>query len=56
MVYINGKYQNGETETIDQFETRKEAREMIKEYRMAYGLDYTLWLSQRATNAWRNAQ
>jgi len=53
MVYINGKYQNQETETVDEFETRKEAKEMIKEYRLAYGPGWSLWLSQRSTKDWR---
>lgn len=53
--YINGKYQ-GETETIDEFETRKEARRMIAEYRLAYqGSGFELWLSRRPCNAWRDA-
>ena len=56
MIYINGKYQNQETETVDQFETRKEAKEMIKEYRIAYGPEWSLWLSQRSTNDWRKKE
>lgn len=56
MVYINGKsvYDN-EVETIDQFSTRKEARTMLQEYKLAYGGSYTLWLSQRATKEWRES-
>lgn len=47
MKYINGSY-NGEKETIDEFSTYKEAREMLKEYQLAYrGSGFTLWISQR---------
>jgi len=53
MTYINGKYQNHDTETIDQFETYREAREMLREYRVAFGYEYSLWLSQRSTREWR---
>ena len=34
MTHINIK-SNGKTETLDSFETRKEATAMLKEYRMA---------------------
>ena len=51
MTYINSK-QCGTVETIDQFETRKEAREMIAEYRMAFGAGYNLYLSTRCTKDW----
>ena len=55
MFYINSKCDNG-TETIDAFETRKEAETMLAEYRIAYrGTGTTLWLSQRATKEWREA-
>ena len=48
MKYINGQY-NGQKETIDEFETLKEAKEMLKEYRLAYrGTGFSLWISQRA--------
>ena len=51
MTYINMKA-NGEIETVDEFETRKEARVMLTEYRMAFG-PCELYLSQRCTNDWR---
>jgi len=54
MLYINIKTSQHSTETIDQFETRKEAREMLREYRIAYketGLN--LYLSTRSTKQWR---
>ena len=48
MTYINIKTY-GQTETIDSFETRKEARLMLKEYRMSMPGAY---LSQRAVKGW----
>jgi len=49
--YINIK-NNGEVETVDEFETRKEARLMIIEYRVADKYhDY--YLSSRSTKEWR---
>jgi len=46
--YINIRY-NGEVETVDQFDTMKEAREMVKEYNMVQPGHY---ISQRCTNDW----
>ena len=56
MFYINGKCDN-DTETIDAFDTRKEALTMLAEYRIAYRgtPGYTLWISERATKEWREA-
>lgn len=51
--YINGKYQGGETETYDEFHTRREARRMLAEYAMSYGPGFDLWISTRSTKAWR---
>ena len=49
-VYIQRKGQ-GHLETVDQFDTRKEAREMLKEYRMSDpSADY--YLSSRPCKAW----
>ena len=55
MTYLNLKdpYTN-EIETIDQFETRKEARKMLKEYRIASSYYSGLYTSQRSTNDWKN--
>ena len=50
-VYINLK-ENGEVETIDEFDTRKEAREMLSEYQMAYH-GAGVYISTRCTNDWR---
>lgn len=38
---ILGTYE-GETETVDNFETREEARTMLDEYRMAFGPTWSL--------------
>ena len=47
MTYIQFKSRFG-LETIDQFDTRKEARKMLEEYRMAFGNDSIVYLSNRA--------
>lgn len=54
MFYINMK--NGrEVETVDEFETRREARDMLAEYVMsAPGAGY--YISTRATAEWRLAE
>lgn len=38
---ILGTY-DGETETVDSFDTREEARTMLKEYRVAFGPTWSL--------------
>ena len=49
MTYINMRTSEG-VETVDEFETWKEARAMIAEYRLAYGaLGGALYLSSRST-------
>ena len=53
MIYINMK-QSGKVETVDQFETYREARAMLTEYRQAFH-DANLYLSQRATKEWGRA-
>ena len=53
MIYINMR-QDNTVETVDQFETRKEAREMLTEYQMAFPQE--LWISNRATKEWRDDQ
>ncbi len=52
MTYINWKY-NGNLETIDETETRREAIKLAHEYRMAYGGLGTIYLSSRSTKEWR---
>lgn len=51
MIYIQRK-DSYNLETVDEFETRKEARAMLKEYQLAdrYGFFY---LSSRCCKAWR---
>ena len=52
MKYINIKGCDG-VETVDEFETYKEAREMVKEYRM--GDPYNnYYISQRCTKEWKD--
>ncbi len=52
MIYINTRTRWG-VETIDEFTTRKEAREMLTEYRLAYGSEGgALYLSSRPTVEW----
>jgi len=41
-------------ETVDEFETRKEARAMLKEYQMSDS-SASYYLSQRACKEWRNS-
>ena len=51
MYYINMREGYG-TETVAEFATIKEAREMLPEYRMAYDW-IKLWISTRSTKEWR---
>jgi len=51
MTYINIK-ENGIVETIDQFDSYKEALKMLKEYRIASSYYYTAYLSSRSTQNW----
>lgn len=53
MTYINSKH-NGTVETIDEFETREEARAMLAEYRVAFPAGYSLYLSPRCTKEWKD--
>lgn len=51
-VYINMRAEySGPVETVDEFETRREAREMLTEYQMAFG-SVPLWISTRSTKEW----
>lgn len=40
-------------ETVDEFETAKEVKKMIKEYRMSHPTGY-YYMSSRSTNEWKN--
>tara|TARA_R110002020_G_scaffold196537_1_gene397537 strand:+ start:426 stop:611 length:186 start_codon:yes stop_codon:yes gene_type:complete len=54
MYYINFKYGNLDTETIDEYTTRKEAREMLTEYTYGGGQpNCKYWISRRSTKEWR---
>lgn len=53
MVYIQRKGQ-GYLETVDQFETRKEARAMLSEYRLSDPSAF-YYLSSRACREWRES-
>lgn len=53
--YIQLRY-NGNLETIDEFDTRKEAKEMLTEYQMVYeGTGGQVYLSTRACKDWKAA-
>ena len=54
MYFINIKEHGhyGKVETIDEFNTFKEAKEMIKEYRLNAYMDYQPYLSRRSTKEW----
>jgi len=51
MVYVQRKG-NGYLETVDEFESRKEAVAMIKEYRLS-DPSAIYYLSRRCCKAWR---
>jgi len=52
MYYINVKY-NNVVETVDEFEKRLEAREMVKEYNISDVYNH-YYISQRSTKEWHN--
>lgn len=51
MIYIQRRDCNG-LETVDEFQTRREAREMLREYRIS-DLSARYYLSTRACRAWK---
>jgi len=51
MTYINIK-EDGQTETLDSFDTRKEAKAMLKEYNVASSYYSGAYLSQRAVKGY----
>lgn len=53
MVYINRKALSEQIETVDEFTTTKEAREMVREYRMSDRSAH-YYTSSRSTQDWRN--
>lgn len=52
MTYIQ-RLGDGQRETVDQFDTRKEARQMVKEYRLS-DPSANYYLSQRACANWKD--
>ena len=54
MVYIQRKG-DGYLETVDEFETKKEAREMLKEYRVSDPTAF-FYISSRACKDWRESR
>ena len=56
MFYINFKYRNLATETVDEVETKKEARYLLGEYTYGGGQpDCQYWISTRSTKDWGTA-
>ena len=53
MLYINIK-ENGKVETLDCFGTYKEAKEMLKEYKLSSSYYNTAYISSRSTKEWLN--
>ena len=45
--YIVGQYLSASKEVIDEAESRKEANYLLKEYRMAFGPGWSIWLANR---------
>lgn len=52
MTYINIKNGNGQVETVDEFENRKEALKMVREYNLA-DRHNNYYVSQRCTEDWK---
>lgn len=51
--FINIRSETYGIETIDEFDTLKEAREMLSEYRLVYRNNpVEMWISQRPDNTW----
>jgi len=50
--YINIK-ENGQTETLDEFETYSEAKKMLVEYKIASSYYSGAYLSSRSTKEWK---
>lgn len=47
MYIIRGKYPGCAWEDIDEFETKAEAEAMLREYRAAYGPEWSLTIKHR---------
>lgn len=45
--HIWGRYKGtGKAEVVDEFDTKDEAEKMVREYRIAYGSDWTVWIEE----------
>ena len=53
MKYIQRKDSYGNTETVDEFESRKEAIKMLKEYRLSDKSAY-FYVSQKPCKDWQD--
>jgi hypothetical protein len=47
MYLIMGQYEGRDAEEIDEFDTRKEALQMLAEYQLAYGSGWRLWVRKK---------
>ena len=52
-VYINIK-EGGKVETLDEFESYKEAKKMLQEYKLASSYYSRAYISQRCTKDWKD--
>ena len=50
--FLNASYFGDAPETIDECDTWKEARENRREYLLAYGAGWRMWISQRPIAGW----
>tara|TARA_R100000908_G_C3665755_1_gene90942 strand:- start:1 stop:168 length:168 start_codon:yes stop_codon:yes gene_type:complete len=55
MIYINLKTDELGIETVDEFDTRKEALRMLKEYQSLH-VDGYYYISSRSTQYWRERE
>lgn len=46
MFVILCKYKGGSVEEVDSFDNEHEACWMLKQYRINYGQDFTLWIEE----------
>ncbi len=46
MYKIMGKYQNAPMEEIDEADSYREAKTLLREYQMAFGEGWSLWLKR----------
>lgn len=51
MFYINFKH-GGKVETVDEFNTKREAKEMVREYNLS-DFTHSYYISTRCTKEWK---